>query len=493
MRPAFIFMAVLPAVVSLTAPIPLWAGGIVRRLLISVLLVILVTRLLFTMLALSRAERVSRHRASHDPLTGLLNRGALDGALSNRLADDEGEGRYTAVLFIDCDDFKHVNDTWGHPAGDRLLRAIATGLPPLLGPGDVMARLGGDEFVVIASVADPEQARATAESILAFFETPLPVLDNRLHRMAPSIGVTVADPGGEPSAVALLEKADAALYEAKAQGRGRYVVFDAGLAEKGRMRAAISDALRLAIANGSIRVAFQPILTGPPYTRIGGWEALARWTDPQLGVVPPSEFVPLAEQHGLIEPLGEAVLRRACHDAVRLRAALGEDLTVSVNVSPVQLRNPHLADIVAEALADAGHGRRARPHRLPPRAGLAVRARRVPRGDSRRSAGRRHPSRHRAGRDDDHDHRSRSLQRQRQRVTLARRGVTEPFIDLVEPRPFRTWSSDEGPEAPARRRESRLQREVGAHVDLLRVNGCSGPSCSAASSSRPMLKAGHPS
>lgn len=355
LRASLIMLGVVPAVAALASPVTDAVDTIVRSVLVSALLILMFARLLLTMAEVSRAEAESRHRSLHDPLTGLVNRAGLFEVLGQRLERDAENGLSTAILFLDCDDFKHVNDTWGHPAGDALLCGIADGLPQRLRKDDLLVRLGGDEFVILATVHDPSGAVRVAERAIDFFTTPLPVRPERTHLMTPSIGIAVACPTHVRSAVEILEMADAALYEAKSRGRAQFVLFDDELEQRARYRAAVSDVLRTAITDGGISLSYQPILAGAGYADLVGWEALARWTDPTLGEIPPSVFVPLAEEHGLIDALGEAILRRACKELAVLRRELDlPHATVSVNVAAPQLRAPDFPLLVTDALAAAG-------------------------------------------------------------------------------------------------------------------------------------------
>lgn len=356
---ALIVVTISPAILATSIPLSGFVDSVVRTMLVTFILVLLFLRLSRAMAALSHAESDSRHRATHDQLTGLLNRAALFDTLTDRLERNRRTGRTTALLFLDCDDFKHVNDTWGHSAGDAVLRQIASGLPRMLRAGDLLARHGGDEFVIVATLERPEQVRALAERVQRFFDTPLQIAPHRVHAVSPSIGVVVAPPDDDVDAEALIGHADVAMYEAKQRGRAQYVVFDDELAERTRMRSTVGTRLADALDEGCISLCLQPIMGGPGYREPAGWEALARWHDPVLGHVPPDVFVPLAEQLGLICELGEVVLRRACLDLARLRRAMPDaDVAISVNVSPAQLLQPDFAAVVADAVDSAGlpHG-----------------------------------------------------------------------------------------------------------------------------------------
>lgn len=231
---------------------------------------------------------------------------------------------------------------------------MARRLPDVLGPTDQLTRPGGDEFLVLSSATNAVQVWRLARDVQAFFEKPLRILPGRYHAIGASLGVAIAGPEDDVASEALLGRADIAMYEAKLTGRGSAVLFDADLDRRSRARASIGVRLGGAIAEDAFDLELQPIMGGPGYTNIVGWEALARWHDPDLGPVPPEAFLPLAEQLGLIGDLGELVLRRACRELARLRRRDGNDrLVVAVVVSPVQLLDPRFVDIVREALAAA--------------------------------------------------------------------------------------------------------------------------------------------
>lgn len=350
---ALTLLAASPAIPSTAIPTTGTTDTVVRTTLVAALLVLLIARLWRTLTALSGAEADSHHRATHDELTGLLNRAALVETLEI-LDRNAREQQSTAVLFFDCDDFKYVNDTWGHHAGDTLLRDIAARLPERLGPTHVLGRQGGDEFVVLAAVRDSSEAVALAHAVEAFFGEPLRILPGRVHTVTSSIGVAVVGPGRATTTEDLLGKAGLAMYEAEAEARNRCVVFDEDLAQRSRIRSAVGDRLEEAVRLDVFGLQLQPVMGGERYETIIGWEALARWRDEDLGNVPPGVFVPLAEQLGLIADLGEAVLRRACRDLARLRRSSGnENLAVFVNESPAQLLRADFTDVARGALAEA--------------------------------------------------------------------------------------------------------------------------------------------
>ncbi|HYI62672.1 MAG TPA: EAL domain-containing protein [Acidimicrobiales bacterium] len=294
------------------------------------------------------------HQAFHDSLTGLANRALfadrVDHALHRRRREPQCS---VAVLFVDLDDFKAVNDGLGHGAGDALLRAVGQRIVRCLRAGDTAARLGGDEFAVLLEDDTIDgQSTTIANRILDALRVPVPVGDMELGVVA-SIGVAVAM--GDASTVGLLRDADIAMYEAKRAGKGRVCVFDPAMRDSASDRLALQTDLSVALENDQLRVVYQPIVdlvTG----LVGGAEALVRWRHPDRGEIPPDSFIPVAEQTGLVVPIGEWVLHQACRQA----AVSGS--TVGVNVSGVQFAAPGFLDSVSVALAQSG---------LPPR-GLTV-------------------------------------------------------------------------------------------------------------------------
>jgi diguanylate cyclase (GGDEF)-like protein/PAS domain S-box-containing protein len=282
------------------------------------------------------------HQAFHDSLTGLANRALfadrVDHALHRRRRDPQCD---VAVLFVDLDDFKAVNDGLGHGAGDALLRAVGERIVRCLRVGDTAARLGGDEFaVLLEDDRAPGEATTIANRILEALHVPVSVGDMDLGVVA-SIGVTVANSGS--STVGLLRDADIAMYEAKRTGKGRVCVFDPAMRDMASDRLSLQTDLSTAIESGNLRTVYQPIVdlqTG----LVRGAEALSRWAHPDRGDIPPDVFIPIAEQTGLIVPMGEWTLRHACAEA----AVTGG--TVGVNVSGVQFAAPTFLATVADAL-----------------------------------------------------------------------------------------------------------------------------------------------
>ena len=298
------------------------------------------------------AEEQLRRQALYDELTGIANKSLLRDRLEHSLARAERSGSSpVAVLFADLDQFKLVNDSFGHAAGDKLLRQVAQRLQDVVRNGDTVARFGGDEFVVIAEDTDEQAARDMAERLLAVFAEPF-VVDCRRAYVTASIGV-VSSPTGTVDD--LLRFADAAMYDAKRRGRSRVQVFDPAVVEDATASLQLSSDLREAIENDDLELHYQPIV-GLRTGRISGVEALVRWTHPTRGNVPPTEFVPVAEAMGLAPRLDEWVLRRACRDIPALRAAIGAEIRVSVNISARHLSDTDLKQRVLSALGAAGVG-----------------------------------------------------------------------------------------------------------------------------------------
>ena len=301
---------------------------------------------------LEAANRQLRHLATHDPLTSLPNRVLLDDRLRQAMAHADRDGRSFAVLVCDLDRFKLINDSLGHQAGDELLQAIALRLKGLVRAVDTVARLGGDEFVLLVdSVSGPEDATRLANLIVEALKAPVRVSGIDVHT-SPSIGIAVY-PADGGSIETLLAHADAAMYCAKQQGRGIVKCYAPKMNAGAEDRVQLESDLHNAIALKQLELYYQPkVNTTTGMVRSA--EALLRWVHPKHGLVEPADFIPLAEECGLIGALGEWVVREACRQARAWQDAGLPSLRVSVNLSASQFRESGLVESIARALRDAG-------------------------------------------------------------------------------------------------------------------------------------------
>ena len=295
-----------------------------------------------------------RHQAFHDALTGLPNRALFLDRLGHTLERGARDNAAVGVLLLDLDGFKHVNDSLGHAAGDRLLVAFAKRLPGCcLRPGDTLARLGGDEFaVLLEGLGEADEAARVAERLTTspMLAAPYPI-DEREVVVRASVGVVVGRAGGTDAA-ALLRDADTALYRAKAGGRGGYVVFDPTMKAMAVARLELEADLRRAIERGELTLHYQPLVT-LVNGRVARAEALLRWTHPTRGAVPPLDFIPLAEEIGVIREIGRWGLGEACRQAAEWRRAHGERAPiVCVNLSAREFADPALAEAVGRTLRE---------------------------------------------------------------------------------------------------------------------------------------------
>ena len=290
--------------------------------------------------------------AGHDALTDLPNRNLLNDRIAQAIAQARRTGQCLAALVLDLDRFKVVNDSFGHPVGDALLKAVAARLKAVIREGDTVARLGGDEFVImLPGLADNESAERVAQKVLAKFADPFVVEGHELH-VTTSIGVSVYPDDGADGDT-LLRTADAALYSAKDKGRNGFQFYTRAMGAQVEERAELESALHRALERQEFELHYQPkvdLRSG----QVRGVEALVRWRRPDVGLVPPDRFIPLAEETGLILAIGEWVLRTACAQVKAWHAAGYSGLSMAVNVSARQFRQQNVPGLVRAVLADTG-------------------------------------------------------------------------------------------------------------------------------------------
>jgi diguanylate cyclase (GGDEF)-like protein len=295
----------------------------------------------------TRAEERIAHMARHDALTDLPNRSLLRERLEHDLKRVK-RGECLAVLCLDLDHFKGVNDTLGHPVGDELLKVVADRLRRCIREPDTIARLGGDEFAIImTAMTEPTDAAVLSRRVRESITKPFNLNEHQIVADI-SIGISVAPmDGSEPDQ--LLKNADMALYGAKADGRGTYRFFEPEMDARMKVRRDLEMNLRNALVNNELELYYQP-LVNLQTNEISAFEALLRWHHPERGMISPADFIPIAEETGLIIPVGEWVLRTACKETVNWP----DDVKVAVNLSPAQLKSRNLVQIVTSALANSG-------------------------------------------------------------------------------------------------------------------------------------------
>jgi len=294
-----------------------------------------------------QSEVKIEYMAHHDSLTGLANRVLLNDRLERALGRAQ-HGKMVAVHHLDLDQFKAVNDTFGHPSGDKLLGVVAERLRLLVSESDTIARMGGDEFVIVqGGIADPADATSLAQGVIGLLSEPYDI-DGQQAVIGVSIGISVG-PGDGANPDKLLRNADLALYRAKSDGRGTFRFFEPAMDLQMQTRRVMEQDLRKALPAGEFELYYQPVVNLAS-KEISGFEALIRWNHPTKGVISPAAFIPLAEEIGFIVPMGEWVIRQACATAARWP----DSMHVAVNISAIQFRNPGLMQVIVGALAASG-------------------------------------------------------------------------------------------------------------------------------------------
>lgn len=295
-----------------------------------------------------KSEEQTRYLAHHDALTGLANRVLFREVLEREISNVLSSENVLSVLFVDLDGFKSVNDTLGHSVGDSLLKIIAIRLRNLLSDGDQIARLGGDEFAIL-QVGQPQPHSSTilASSIIATVSEVCQLADHEVT-VGASVGIAICD-NARTDLADLLRNADLAMYRAKSEGRGTYRLFDPEMDQKAQARRQLELDIRRAITVGDFRAHFQPIVDLGS-RRIVSFEALMRWTHPTRGYISPAEFIPVAEETGMIVQLGDWMIREACKEAAKWPG----EVRVAVNLSPIQFVRGNIVSSVVSALATSG-------------------------------------------------------------------------------------------------------------------------------------------
>jgi len=370
----FLFMAALPLVIrlALTFDVVRLAAAVLACVMLALLLRMSIgmhtrlveqlnTRFAFADIADElRTEMADRKRAEEqlvqlanfDSLTGLPNRTLFEQKIANAITRARRGDAQLAVLFVDLDRFKHINDSLGHQTGDQVLKRVAQRLKRCIGDRDTVARLSGDEFIVLVEHVDKrEDIVRLAERILRTLAKPMMLNETEL-RVTGSVGITLLA-ADSPDAKSLLANADTALYRAKHRGRNSYQFFTPDMHEAALKRLKREVELRKALTRGELVLHYQPLFN-LPNGDIMGLEALLRWHSQEFGLVAPAEFIPLAEETGLIIPIGEWVLREACKQAVRWRGIYGAEFHMAVNLSARQFTVPDLAGIVGRILGESG-------------------------------------------------------------------------------------------------------------------------------------------
>ncbi|MFF5294253.1 putative bifunctional diguanylate cyclase/phosphodiesterase [Paractinoplanes globisporus] len=347
-------VVVVPTIVTSLVPVGIIANDLIRAALCALLVLGTLARVVRSNNSRVRAERATRRRATHDALTDLPNRELLSETVSRWADRATDEHLEISLLFIDLDRFKMINDHWGHQVGDELLCAVAARLAEQVRAEDVVARIGGDEFVIaLASPSHLRLAESLADRLLIELAHPFEL---SVGDVAISASIGVAKSTGGAHALELIRDADTAMYKAKGSGRNAYAMFDTTLREQVRDRVKLEQALRGALERGELAVHFQPIVDLAS-EELDGFEALMRWNSPELGFVSPIEFIPIAEETGMIEEMGAWLLRESARQLLTWTDTRGpgaRPLHVSVNVAVRQLRDGTLVRIVDDVLRETG-------------------------------------------------------------------------------------------------------------------------------------------
>ena len=299
-----------------------------------------------------RAEERLAYLAQYDPLTGLVNRSLFRECLGRALSRSDRHGRQLALMFLDLDRFKAINDTLGHDVGDMLLKAVAERLVGCVRKGDTVARLGGDEFtIILEGIARQQDVAIVAQKILNVMGRPFILVGHEIF-VTVSIGIALYPPGAD-NADALIKNADIAMYRAKAQGRNNYQFYVPDMSDQPFARLALESSLHYALERNEFQVYYQP-LADLSTAQVTSVEALVRWRHPDLGIIPPDRFIPLAEEGGLMVALGEWVLRTACAQMRTWQTAGLLKARLLVNLSLRQFRHRDLLDMLASVLRETG-------------------------------------------------------------------------------------------------------------------------------------------
>jgi diguanylate cyclase (GGDEF)-like protein len=356
-RLVIILVAMLtPASIPVMLPTHGVLDATVRGVIMSVFGGLVFLRLLGTVQALQGAEATARYRATHDGLTDLPNRSAFLDQLDEHLIRlQQQQPVCVNVLLVGCDHFRRINDTWGHSLGDVFLIQVADRLRSVLGPNDVLSRVGGDHFALRIDTPDRANPLTLSAHVKQAFATALPVSPDRAVLLSVSIGIAQSSLDASDTATSLLRNADQAYNYAKTTARGSVAVHDKPMHAQLMRRHSLVDALEGALERGEIHVVYQPIRRGPAFGDLSGWEALARWQHPHLGIISPVDFIPIAEDTELIIAIGSFVLREATARLTQWQDQLQRpDLHMSVNVSSVQIMRGDVVALVSQVLDQTG-------------------------------------------------------------------------------------------------------------------------------------------